>query len=133
MDNIQMDPLKKQMLDDVFDAFQMIAGGALVIFFHVSENAAGNCTCHLLHHHRLAFGAVHNHGRVLVQVGRFRGYGTGEFAVEMNHLLHYAAHRNPIDVHIPARHENRHLNAFAHHNALLVNFFDGNNNAIGRA
>ena len=35
MDNIQMDPLKKQMLDDVFDAFQMISGGALISLMHV--------------------------------------------------------------------------------------------------
>ena len=32
--NIQMDPLQKQMLDDVFDAFQMISGGALVSLMH---------------------------------------------------------------------------------------------------
>jgi len=30
-----MDPLKKQMLDDVFDAFQMISGGALISLMHV--------------------------------------------------------------------------------------------------
>ena len=34
MENIQMDPLQKQMLDDVFDAFQMISGGALVSLMH---------------------------------------------------------------------------------------------------
>ncbi|MBR3560262.1 MAG: EAL domain-containing protein [Oscillospiraceae bacterium] len=34
MDNIKMDPMQKQMLDDVFDAFQMIAGGALVSLMH---------------------------------------------------------------------------------------------------
>ena len=32
---IQMDPLQKQMLDDVFDALQMISGGALVSLMHV--------------------------------------------------------------------------------------------------
>ena len=35
MDNVQMEPLQKQMLDDVFDAFQMISGGALVSLMHV--------------------------------------------------------------------------------------------------
>ena len=35
MDTIQMDPMKKQILDDVFDAFQMISGGALVSLMHV--------------------------------------------------------------------------------------------------
>ena len=34
MDNVQMEPLQKQMLDDVFDAFQMISGGALVSLMH---------------------------------------------------------------------------------------------------
>ena len=34
-ENIQMNPLQKQMLDDVFDAFQMISGGALVSLMHV--------------------------------------------------------------------------------------------------
>lgn len=33
-EKIQMDPLQKQMLDDVFDAFQMISGGALVSLMH---------------------------------------------------------------------------------------------------
>ena len=35
MDTIQMDPMQKQILDDVFDAFQMISGGALVSLMHV--------------------------------------------------------------------------------------------------
>ena len=33
--NIQMDPLQKQMLDDVFDAFQMLAPGSIVSLMHV--------------------------------------------------------------------------------------------------
>ena len=35
MDTIQMDPMQKQILDDVFDAFQMISGGALVSLMQV--------------------------------------------------------------------------------------------------
>ncbi len=34
MKNMQMNPMQKQMLDDVFDAFQMISGGALVSLMH---------------------------------------------------------------------------------------------------
>ena len=34
-EEIKMDHLQKQMLDDVFDAFQMISGGALVSLMHV--------------------------------------------------------------------------------------------------
>ena len=34
MENMQMNPMQKQMLDDVFDAFQMISGGALVSLMH---------------------------------------------------------------------------------------------------
>ena len=35
MDNVKMNTMQKQMLDDVFDAFQMISGGALVSLMHV--------------------------------------------------------------------------------------------------
>ena len=73
----------------------------------------------------------HNHGRVLVQIGRFRGYGAGEITIEMYNLLDDSAHRNPVDVHVPNRHKYRNLNAFAHHNVLLVNLFDGHNCAVG--
>ena len=34
-ETIQMDPLQRQMLDDVFDAFLMISGGAIVSLMHV--------------------------------------------------------------------------------------------------
>ena len=34
MENIAMDPLQKQMLDDVFDAFQMISGSGIVSLMH---------------------------------------------------------------------------------------------------
>ena len=33
--DINMDPLQKQMLDDVFDAFSMLSGGNMVSLMHV--------------------------------------------------------------------------------------------------
>ena len=40
METIQMNPLQKQMLDDVFDAFQMISGGNFVALTHVASGVA---------------------------------------------------------------------------------------------